>query len=194
MSEFKAINLPNLTYKPDSDVFVLKNVILSYPHLFEAWAKNDGETKKFSGTFLAENDTHAKEIDALKAHLLERMKAKWKAKIPADKLCFRDGELTGKPEYEERWYLAASESEKPQTVDNRKREISKEDDKLYAGAKVNVMFKLWEQDNKFGKRVNANLLAVQFVEHGERFGAERPKVDDHFDSFGDDEDELGFDD
>ena len=34
----------------------------------------------------------------------------------------------------------------------------------------------WVQNNKFGKRINANLLAVRFVDHGEAFGMGR--VDD----------------
>jgi len=45
-----------------------------------------------------------------------------------------------------------------------------ENGKPYAGCYVNMSIRLWAQDNQFGKRVNAQLRAVQFVKDGEAFG------------------------
>lgn len=187
------MNLKNLSYNKDEGVIVLKDVRLSYPHLFKPWAQQEDQEKKYSGRFLVSEETHSPEIEWLQKHLLGIQKEVFKARIPADKLCFRDGNLTGKPEDEGQWYLAANEKTKPATVDRHKREVVEADDVLYGGCYVNVMFKLWTQNNKYGKRINANLLAVQFFRDGERFGAPRPDVDKYFDEFeGGDED--GFED
>ena len=47
------------------------------------------------------------------------------------------------------------------------------------------MFKVWKQDNNYGQRINANLLAVQFIKEGERFGgskgASKEDLDEGFD-------------
>jgi hypothetical protein len=47
---------------------------------------------------------------------------------------------------------------------------------------VNVLIRPWTQNHpKYGKRVNANLLAIQLVRDDARFsGTERPDVDDVF--------------
>ena len=42
-------NTTNLVFREDGCILI-KNVRLSYPHLFKAWAKNpDKETPKYSG-------------------------------------------------------------------------------------------------------------------------------------------------
>lgn len=185
------MKLKNLT-KNESGVYVLKNVVLSYPALFakKKFPGAEGEGK-YSARFLLPVETHQAEIDAIKADMLAIMKEKWKAKIPADKWALRDGELTGKPEDEGHWYLAASEAMQPTLIGRAKEQIRESDDKLYGGAIVAVQFGLWAQDNQYGKRINANLYGVQWLEAGTRFGKPRPTADDGFESF---EDGDGFDD
>ncbi len=171
------MELKNLKYNADEGVIVLRDVRLSYPHLFKPWAQQEDQEKKYSARFLLAEDTHAKEIEWLQKHMLGIQKEVFKARIPADKLCVRDGNLTGKPEDEGHWYLAASEKSKPATLDRHKREVVESDDVLFGGVFVNAMIKLWTQNNKYGKRINANLLAVQFFRDGERFGSPRADTD-----------------
>jgi hypothetical protein len=47
---------------------------------------------------------------------------------------------------------------------------------------------VWAQDNKYGKRINASLEAIQFVRHGEAFGAKPVIAEEVFDDLGGDDD------
>ena len=62
---------------------------------------------------------------------------------------------------------------------------------FYGGCYVDMLIRPWGQDNKFGKRVNAALVAVQFKRAGERFGKGRLGADDIDDSFDADESDSG---
>jgi hypothetical protein len=179
--------------KTDSGIYVASGVILSYPALFKRkkFPGQEGEGK-FGGRFMFPEESMAKEIAFLRKEV-DAMAKEARVNIAADKKCFRDGALTGKPEDEGYWYLQASESQKPTTIDRSKREIDESADLLYGGAIVAVQFGMWVQNNDFGKRVNANLYGVQFLEHGKRFGKPRPTKDDGFEQFEDD-DTDGFDD
>ena len=184
--------MSNIKFNEDGTIQV-KHVRLSYPHLFKPWAQNDDQDKKYSARFLLSKETHGAEIKALQQYLTKMMSEKFKARIPLDKLFFRDGDATGKPEDEGHWYISASDSIKPQVVGKKREPLSEEDDVVYGGVIVNVLIRPWAQDNKFGKRINANLIGVQFVkEDGVRFGQARPDINEHFDA--EDGDDSGFDD
>lgn len=43
------------------------------------------------------------------------------------------------------------------------------------------MLEFWAQDNKFGKRVNATLMGVQFFRDGDAFSGGGAASDDDFD-------------
>lgn len=184
--------MSNMTIREDGCI-LLKGVRLSYPHLFKKWAGEDGQTPKYSGRFLVDKKTHEKEIEALREHIKAFMKEHGKGKKASPrKWFFRDGdheEETGGDEVKGQWYIAASENTRPNAINKDKSPVSEEDDILYAGCVVNVLIRPWFQNNKFGIRVNANLLAVQFVRDGERFsGVSRPDVDEAFDDESDDDD------
>ncbi|MBT9159029.1 MAG: hypothetical protein DDT26_00278 [Dehalococcoidia bacterium] len=160
---------------------LLRNVRLSYPHLFKAWAKNpEKEKAKFSARFLIDKTTHDADIKALKKHIAGLMEEHFKGKIPSDKLFFRDGEGSAKPEQENAWSVSASEDRRPDVINRDKSRVNEEDDIVYAGCYVNALIRPWAQKNIHGKRLNANLLAVQFVKDGARFGADRPSADEAF--------------
>lgn len=159
-----------IKFNEEKDTIRIDGVRLSYPHLFQAWNKEEGKPKKFSGRFILSEETHAAEIKALQAYLGKKMKEFFGDRIPLKNLCFRDGEDQGKPEYDNAWYLAASETRRPQLLGKNKEVITEEDGVLYPGCYVNVLFKVWKQANQHGKKINANLLAVQFSRDGERFG------------------------
>lgn len=165
----------------DNGCILVKNVRLSYPHLFKKWGKNDSDKKKFSAKFLMDKKTHAAEIKALGAAITRIMTEAFKGKIPTDKLFLRDGAASGKEEMEGSWVISASEDKAPDVINRDRSRINEDDDIVYAGCFVNVLLRPWTQNNSYGKRVNANLLAVQFVRDGERFsGVERPDMDEAF--------------
>lgn len=184
-------NKSQIEFRPDGTIRIL-NVRLSYPHLFRAWAKNpEKEKAKFSGKFLMPNDTHTAERKLLQEHIKKLMLEAFKGKIPTSAVFLRNGDETGKEEAENTWVVSASEDTKPDVIHrDPKIKIGESDDIVYAGCWVNVLIKPWIQSNVHGKRINANLLAVQFVRDGTRFGAERPDVQEAFgDISGDFEDE-----
>lgn len=194
-----AKKLKYLTEKADGDIIV-KHVRLSYLYAFEPQANvnDDGNiTKKYKVTAILPEDTHQAEIDFLREKTKALAKEKFKVNLAADRYCIRSGDLTAKDEYAGAWILVASEREDnpPATLDrDGKTKVKKSDDKLYSGAVGNVMVRLWTQDNKKGgKRVNANFLGVQFVEHGEKFSSvSRPAEDEMFDDEGPGEEGEGF--
>lgn len=182
--------------------FVIKNVRLSYLFCFEPQTNVDAKTgkvtKKYKVTGIMPNDTHAEEIKYLRDYMTKVQKDVFKARLPADKLCLRDGDQSGKDEYENAWIFVASEREDnpPACLDiDGKRQVKKSDDKLYSGAWGNIRVRLWTQNNDFGKRINANFLGVQWVREDDKFSAvERPKADEMFDSEGEIEEGDAWDD
>lgn len=185
--------LKNLIIRDDG-ILILKNVRLSYEHIFEAWGKNPGDEKRFSATALLDKDTHSAEIAKLQEILTARQKEVFKKRLPADKLCLRDGDLTGKDGYEGNMYLAASEKVRPTVLDkDGKTPVAASDDRIYSGCYVNMMVRFWDQNNQYGQRINANLLGVQFMADGEKFSnINRPAADEMFDDESDGDD--GFED
>jgi hypothetical protein len=72
---------------------------------------------------------------------------------------------------EENMYISASSSKRPTIVDRDKSQLAEDDRRPYGGCYVNGIVRLWIQDNNFGKKVNAELMGIQFVKDGEPFGA-----------------------
>lgn len=166
---------------------ILKNVRLSFPSLFHK-AVFDGKETKFEATFLinkAEQGDKIKEIkSAIDAAIKEGLKG---GKLPPDKLCLKDGDNIDYAGYEGCMSLKASGSKRPIIIDRDKSPLTEDDNKFYAGCYVNASIELWVQNNQFGKRINANLLGVQFFKDGEPFAdGVKGSVDD-FDAFGDDD-------
>lgn len=184
-------NTTNVIFRDDGCILI-KMVRLSYPHLFQKWGMNEGDKKKYSAKFLLDKKTHGEDIKALGAHLVAMMQEAFKGRIPNDKLFLRDGAQSGKEDMEGYFVISASEDKAPDVINRDKSRINEDDDIVYAGCYVNVLLRPWVQKNQFGKRINANLHAVQFVKDGERFsGIERPDTDEAFgdisEEFGDDE-------
>lgn len=148
----------------------LQNVRLSFPSIFRR-AVFSGEETKFEATFLLDKTEHAdkiEEIEAAKDALVaERLKG---AKLKADKICLKDGDEIDYDGYAGKMSIKASSSKRPMAIGADKSPLTEDDGKLYAGCYVNAIIELWGQDNQYGKRVNANLLGVQFVKDGEPFG------------------------
>lgn len=176
------LQLPFLDIREDG-VLIVKNVRLSYEHVFEPWGKEEGKPKKYSGKFLLPKSTHKAEAKAVLDHVIGIMKDKWKTRLGNDQIFIRDGDALGKEEYAGYYVISASEKadHPPAVIDKDRRPLTPKDDKVYSGAWVNVMINPWAQDNIHGKKVNANLLAVQFKRHDTKFSQiNRPDVDEAF--------------
>lgn len=167
----------------------LPNVRLSYPALFEAKAGPEGGEPKYNAAFLIDKDNGEPEVLAMRSAILAVAKTQWgennvkwvdgklmlkkpDGKAALVKTCLRDGdEKAGTAGYENVMFFSASNKMPVPVVDkNPAMILTKASGKPYAGCYVNVSIRLWAQDNQFGKRVNAQLNAVQFAAEGEAFG------------------------
>jgi hypothetical protein len=148
---------------------MLPNVRLSFPSLFHK-AVFDGKETKFEATFLIDKNEQADKIKEIKAAIDAAIKENLKgAKLPADKLCMKDGDGIEYAGYAGHMSLKASSQKRPIVLNRDKTPLTEDDNKLYAGCYVNAIIELWAQNNQFGKRINANLLGVQFFKDGEPF-------------------------
>ena len=158
-----------------SDVKVIKliNARLSYPNLWHKALKQDGSLDKFNATFLLDS----KDKEAIKELQLQikELQTFHKSKIEDDKICLKivdDGT----------YKIKASNDFRPRILDANRNPLTEDDNVLYAGCYVHALISLWYQDNKYGKRINCNLIGVMFVKDGERFtGIDPTQVDSWFD-------------
>ena len=201
----------------DPGEVVLKGVILSFPWVI---TPQEGKVDKDTGKKGADKyncsllvlKTDKEQLGKLKTARGKVTLAKYGAesKVPKyrpDKICYRDGDLEDWEGYAGKIYVSASATldKPPKLVDRDKTELDKTEaaKRFYGGAVVNAVIRLWCQDNEHGKRLNAEIKALQFVKHGERCGAKPVDIDDVFDDisdqdFGDDiggsDDDFGGDD
>ena len=106
----------------------------------------------------------AEKWGAKAAEVLEGIKAK-------GKMCLQPGSTRAEYDgFAGMVFVAANNKARPFVLDrDGKTPISAADGKAYSGAFYNVSIDVWAQDNEWGKRVNAKLLAVQFCRDGEAF-------------------------
>lgn len=154
---------------------MLKNVRLSFPVLFEAESFEEGGKKEFSASFLMAKDHPS--VAEVKALIVKVATAKWGEKAAAmlqalfrdDRICMHDGERKDYDGYAGNYFIRANNNVRPLIIDGARNPLTEADGKLYSGCYVNASISLWSQDNKWGKRINANLLGVQFLRDGEAF-------------------------
>lgn len=164
----------------------LQNVRLSFPSLFRR-AVFGGDETKFEGTFLLNKDDQSLKIAEIDGAIGTLLKDKNKGKpLPADKICLKDGDFIDYDGYTGSMSIKASSAKRPMVIGTDRAPLTEEDGKVYAGCYVNAIIELWFQDNQFGKRVNANLLGVQFAKDGQPFGDGVSASVDDFDDLPDD--------
>ena len=161
----------------DPNIVLLKNVRLSYPKIFTpAPFGDEGGDPFYSANFILDKKINAEAIKQVQARIDALKKEKWKGKPPGGiKLCLRDGsERDGSDGYGDGvMFLSASSKQdrKPRVVNKSFEPLDPADGKPYAGCYVHASIRLWAMDNKFGKRINAELRVVIFHADGEPFGA-----------------------
>lgn len=183
-----------MSTKPANDPAIVKlpGVRLSFPHLFQPHSMEEGQEKKYSATFLLDEKEHGKLLEQIDA-LIDRLALDEFKKKVSFKRCLRDGnekiELEGYGDG--KFFISAASKVRRAVVDHDLTPIIEEDGKIYAGCYVNASIRLWVQNNQWGKRVNAELRAVQFLKDGESFGAGKVNVEDEFDAIEGDEPDNG---
>lgn len=168
---------------------ILTGVRLSYPQLWVPKSIQGGEPMYGMSLLLSKTDD-AEQILACRKAMTEVAQAKWGAQIPkltSDRLALRDGgdekhiDVDGYgPDI---MYISCNSKKAFPVVDkNPKVVLNRETgSKVYAGCYVNAKIRFWVQDNSWGKRINCQPVALQFVEDGEAFGEAPVKADEVFD-------------
>lgn len=179
---------------------VLMNVRLSFPSLFEPnrQTDDDGKTREtWKANFLIPKDQANNIFGVFKGKKMPIIKAlqeaskeakakkwgedesKW-PKLKPEKVFLRNGDLEDWDGYAGMHYVSANAQiqDRPAVVTNRKdgngNWIEAEPGgkaSPYSGCYVNATVVIWAQDNEHGKRLNAQVRAVQFFRDGEAFGA-----------------------
>lgn len=172
----------------------IDNVRASYPHLDKPWSGEEGQEAKFSIVSLLDKGTHKAAKDLIVKRINEILKENKTEKIASDKKFIRDGDQMAKPECENQWVVSARESRRPSVRGSDNEVLTPDEilDTIYAGCYISVLIRPWFQNHaKFGKRVNAGLVAVRFRRDGEPIGEGRITDDDIDDYMDDDYDDHG---
>lgn len=196
---------------------IIQNVRIGFVKVFKPEGyKGSDQNKKYSLELYLDptNASDKKALKQIKKAMNETGQAKFgdkwnggKMKVKGYALKSADEDIGGQeqfvelyepesgevPEHLEGLYiLRASENTRPTVVNRDKTPLTEEDGVLYGGCYATVIITFWAQSNDFGKRINANLVGVQFKKDGERFGeaSARAEDDDFDDDFEDDDDDL----
>lgn len=176
---------------------VLENVRASYPYVFEP-RENEGEdgkkTLRYQIQVIMPKATHAEAMKLCAQRIKDLCAENKVEKLPADKKFIKNGDDMAKAEYENAYIVSASESKRPDLrgKDPRVKLTDADKDVIYGGCYVDILIRPWFQNNKYGKRCNAGLVAVRFREDGEPFGGSRITAKDVDDAFDAPEDTGGF--
>lgn len=167
--------------KQEAEVILVRNVRLSFPKIWKAepFTTKAGKTvgdPKFSCAVLIPKDSEAhREITKKIAALVRQTAvAKW-GDVPKEyyQKCFGDGDTKKYDGYEGHYFLQASNRKRPNIFDAAKNTVLHQDaidnDILFGGDYVNLLCSFWAHDEPT-PGVRANLIGLQFVRRGERFG------------------------
>lgn len=172
-----------------SVIVKLPAVRLSFPSLFEATKYGDEKEAKFKAVFILDKTKHAKTIAEIQKAFGDIVKQAKVKSLASYKLCLRDG--AEKPDIdgygETIMFLSASNKKPISVVDRDLSPLNAASGKPYAGCYVNASVRLWLQDNQWGKRINAQLRAVQFFGDGEVFGEKMADPNEEFENLNNDD-------
>lgn len=171
---------------------VIKNVRIAFANgLWKPYAdpSNANAEPKFSCAFLLPKDHPQlpEIVKVMKAVAAEKWGAKAEATYTelkaANKVMLHDGDTKASYDgYAGNLFISANNRSRPVVLDQQKNPLTQADGKPYSGCYVNVSLDLWPQDNKYGKRINATLLAVQFSHDGEAFSGGESFEDGDFET------------
>jgi len=175
-----------------SEIIFLSNARLSFPQLVEPRSSVENGVKKYSVDLLMPMDHPG--VKAFGAEYSKIAQEKWKEHAQAvmsiiqgdRKLrCFGNGneKLNGKTfkpydGYAGNFYISANKDQMPQMIQADGSAVEATNTmayqalarKLYGGCYVNAAVRPWPQDNKHGRAIRCELIAVQFAGDGEPFG------------------------
>jgi hypothetical protein len=160
---------------------LITNARASYLYVYEQYKGDDGKGKYCGHIIIAKDHPALPAIKAAQRKAAEN-EPKWAGKVDEilkalaaqDKLCIHNGDISkpGQEAYAGKLFISASNNARPRilaTVNGVNQEVDKSSDFApYSGCRINATIRIWAQDNKWGKRINAELTGVQFIGHDAR--------------------------
>jgi len=165
----------------------LTNARLAFPVLFTARPGAEGADPTFSALLILDPTNPA--IAQLNAAFTALARDKWADKADAilkqlrvqDRLALHDGATKSQyAGFADHMFVSARSRTRPTVFNRDKSPVTETDGKIYAGCYVNASIELYAQDNQYGKRINAQLRGVQFVQDGDAFAAGTSAAEDEF--------------
>ena len=170
---------------------IIRNVRCSFPNLWEPQVKTEnGVTTTYPCglTLILDPTEHAqiiaqlrKEIAAVKASNKVIAKA---VETNPSLCCLRKAD---RDEYGEDALVLKANAGKDRSVivlDKYSKPVAdKSKDPIYSGCRVNAKVEIWGQENKWGKRINCKVLAVQFAGDDASFDGSYVSVDQAIEGF-----------
>lgn len=172
----------------------LRNVRLSFPHLFtprkNTDPKNPDAAPKYEAAFLLHKKDHASVIAEIKRATQQLIaQKKWApATVKGTPLAEAESKVnaqTNEP-YDgydaDHVYVSARSKGRPLVVDKLNNTVTEEDGIIYAGCYVNANVDIYAYDKvaAHGRRVCASLRAIQFCRDGEPFGSSTRDANEEF--------------
>ena len=169
----------------------LKNVRFTYVNTLKSRSFDGSpEAARYSVTLLLEKDSEEQKAieDAIGAVAEEKWgkaaKGTLKKLSSENRMCLKDGnDKLGKDGevlegFEDHFSVAASNKEMPHTLNKYRQVVTLENagsrDEDHRGPSSGdygaALIRIWAQDNKYGKRINAQLDAIMFIRPGDPLG------------------------
>lgn len=156
-----------------------------------AFGDDPNGAKKFQCSAILDpsNAVHMKQMQFAQEQAAELLRKGGLSKEELKSVCFGKDKKssTGKvyDGFENKIFLTATQDEENRNlllIGNRQGQevLATERGAPYAGGFGIMKVTLWLQNNKWGKRINANLLVVQHIKDGPAFGAQRLNADEEF--------------
>lgn len=165
----------------DDFTILLEGGRFSYTYVYKPYKNEDGNQTYTTHWIFPENHPQTTQLfDLIRKVAVAKWKDKAEEMLAAmkgqDKLCIHRGDVSkpGQAPYKGLLFLSASrkfEDGPPRIADENRNEITIASGKVYSGGKGNVIVRLWAQDNKYGKRINAELQGIQHTGHDEKLSS-----------------------
>ena len=166
-----------------SERIVLKNVRLSYPHLFTPEKFDEKQDPKYGCVLIIKKDDP--QVAGIKEAIYKAGQEKWGNKIQPGKwpsnlhwpLKDGDDKADENPEYAGCYFISPTSKQPVVLLDRAKRKLTEADDKLYPGAYVNASLAVSHFDAAMKRGVSIYLNGVQFFADGERLASHDATAD-----------------
>jgi hypothetical protein len=162
---------------------MLKDVRLAFHRgLFNAIAFTGDGKADYNCKFIFPPDHPAtKLIEAAEAEVAkEKWGAKWEKELAiirsTGNAVVRDGNLQRADGFEGNCYINVRSQIRPGVFNRDRSPLTEADGVVYSGCYVNAKIEVWAMDNQYGKKINAQLLGVQFARDGDSFGGGKPSA------------------